>query len=68
MKRVSRWWYLTAGLMLNCILIAQGLADSQRSTPNAGNNATLPLPTGLYVTPTAIHHAVLMPLNPNLQN
>ncbi len=54
--------------MLSSILITPSLAGGDVSTVIAGNNGTLPLPTGLYVTPTAIHHAVQMPLNPNLLN
>ena len=61
--RISR-----AALLGATILGGSLPAQADINTAVAGNNGTLPLPTGLYVTPTAITGAVQIPLNPGLAN
>ena len=55
-----------AALLASTILAAPGLALAERNTVIDGNNGTLPLPTGQYVTPQAPTGAVQQPLNPGL--
>lgn len=66
--RLTRAALLGATILGGTTLVAPLMARADMSTAIAGNNGTLPLPTGLYVTPTAITGAVQIQLNPNLAN
>jgi YVTN family beta-propeller protein len=55
-----------AALLASTILAGPHLALAERNTVIDGNNGTLPLPTGQYVTPQAPTGAVQQPLNPGL--
>jgi YVTN family beta-propeller protein len=56
-----------AALLASTVLMAPGWAlAADRSTAIDGNNGTLLLPTGQYVTPQAVPGALQQPLNPNL--
>jgi len=58
---------LRAGLLATTWLAAPQLAYAADNTLVDGNNGTLPLPTGQYVTPTApLTNAVQQNLNPGL--
>jgi len=58
---------LKAGLLATTTLTAPHLAHAEVDTLIDGNNGTLPLPTGQYVTPTApLTNAVQQDLNPGL--
>jgi len=58
---------LTQAALLACtMLAAPHLALAERSTAIDGNNGTLPLPTGQYITPQAPTGAVQQFLNPGL--
>jgi len=58
---------LTQAALLACtMLAAPHLALAERSTAIDGNNGTLPLPTGQYITPQAPTGAVQQLLNPGL--
>ncbi len=58
---------LKAGLLATTWLAAPQLAYAADNTLVDGNNGTLPLPTGQYVTPTApLTNAVQQDLNPGL--
>lgn len=58
---------LKAGLLATTMLAAPHIANAQVDTLVDGNNGTLPLPTGQYVTPTApLANAVQQDLNPGL--
>ena len=58
---------LKAGLLATTMLAAPHLAGAQVDTLVQGNNGTLPLPTGQYVTPVApLTNAVQQDLNPGL--
>jgi YVTN family beta-propeller protein len=58
---------LRAGLLATTWLAALPLAHAADNTLIDGNNGTLPLPTGQYVTPTApLTNAVQQDLNPGL--
>ena len=58
---------LKAGLLATTMLAAPHLAGAQVDTLVEGNNGTLPLPTGQYVTPVApLANAVQQDLNPGL--
>ncbi len=60
-------WILRAGLLATTWLAALPLAHAADNTLIDGNNGTLPLPTGQYVTPTApLTNAVQQDLNPGL--
>ena len=60
---------LKASLLASTLLMASSLADAQINNAIAGNNGTVPTPTGLYVTPTApLTNAIQQPLNPGLAN
>ncbi len=49
------------------ILIFASLANAQRNNDNDGHQKS-PTPPGLYITPTALAHAVQQQLNPGLTN
>ena len=53
-------------LLASTILMTPGVAKAERNTAIDGNNGTLPLPTGQYVTPQAPSGALQQPLNPGL--
>ena len=53
-------------LLSSTILAAPGVAFADHNTVIDGNNGTLPLPTGLYITPQAVTGAVQQFLNPGL--
>jgi len=55
-----------AALLLTSVLVAPGIALAERNTAIDGNNGTLPLPTGQYVTPLKLANSVQQPLNPGL--
>jgi YVTN family beta-propeller protein len=55
---------LTAGLLASAAFVASQAAHAAR--PGDADNGTLPLPTGQYITPTAIPGAVQKFLNPGL--
>jgi YVTN family beta-propeller protein len=55
-----------AALLASTILAAPQLAFAEHNTAIDGNNGTLPLPTGQYVTPQAPTGAVQQFLNPGL--
>jgi DNA-binding beta-propeller fold protein YncE len=55
-----------AALLASTVLAAPHGALAERNTVIDGNNGTLPLPTGQYVTPQAPTSAVQQPLNPGL--
>jgi YVTN family beta-propeller protein len=55
---------LTAGLLASAAFAASQAAHAAR--PGDADNGTLPLPTGQYITPTAIPGAVQKFLNPGL--
>ncbi len=58
---------LTQAALLACTMLATPrLALAERSTAIDGNNGTLPLPTGQYITPQAPTGAVQQFLNPGL--
>ncbi len=58
---------LRASLLATTMLAAPQIVRAQVNTLIDGNNGTLPLPTGLYVTPVApLSNAVQQPLNPGL--
>ena len=51
------------------ILVFAGLASANPSAlPNADDDEKSPTPPGLYITPTALDHAVQQVLNPGLAN
>jgi YVTN family beta-propeller protein len=56
---------LRAGLIASTALLAPAAAMAQNTLID-GNNGTLPLPTGLYVTPQLVPGAVSQFLNPGL--
>ncbi len=53
-------------MLLTTALVTPGLAWAEHNTAIDGNNGTLPLPTGQYVTPMLMTGAVQQPLNPGL--
>ena len=56
-----------AALLASTILVAPHLAlAADHNTAIDGNNGTLPLPTGQYITPQKLTNAVQQPLNPGL--
>ncbi|WP_428483499.1 beta-propeller fold lactonase family protein [Rhodopila sp.] len=58
---------LKASLLATTMLVAPQLARAEVNTLIDGNNGTLPLPTGQFVTPTApLTNAVQQDLNPGL--
>lgn len=58
---------LQAGLLLTTMLVAPRLAHADLDTLTGGNDGSLPLPTGQFVTPTApLTNAVQQALNPRL--
>ena len=58
---------LKASLLATTVMATPHLALADPDTLTAGNNGTLPLPTGQYVTPTApLTNAVQQDLNPGL--
>ena len=58
---------LRTSLLATTVMAAPHLALADLDTLTAGNNGTLPLPTGQYVTPTApLTNAVQQDLNPGL--
>ena len=58
---------LKAGLLATTVMAAPRLALADLDTLTAGNNGTLPLPTGQYVTPTVeLTRALQQDLNPGL--
>src|SRR5579862_4684029 len=58
---------LNASLLVSAFLIAPRIMDAQINTLIDGNDAVLPTPPGLYVTPTApLAGAMQQPLNPGL--
>ncbi len=58
---------LKGGLLATTLLSAPHMVRAAVNTLVDGNNGTLPLPTGQYVTPTApLTNAVQQPLNPGL--
>ena len=58
---------LKAALLATTVLTAPHLAHAQVDTLTDGNNGTLPLPTGQYVTPTSpLSNATQQDLNPGL--
>ena len=60
---------LRAGLLATTVMVAPALARAQSNTLIEGNDGTLPLPTGQFVTPvTPLTNAIQQPLNPNLPN
>src|SRR5260370_3754411 len=67
MMKGTRLLRLTqAALLASTILAAPQLAFAEHNTAIDGNNGTLPLPTGQYVTPQAPTGAVQQFLNPGL--
>lgn len=66
MKTIDiRMW--RAGLLATTMLFAPSLVQAAQNTLVDGNNGTLPLPTGQYVTPTApLTSALQQDLNPGL--
>ena len=60
---------LKSGLLATTLLTAPQWARAAVDTLTDGNNGTLPLPTGQYVTPTApLTNAIQQQLNPGLTN
>ena len=60
---------LKTGLLATTLLTAPQLAHAAVNTLIDGNNGTLPLPTGQYITPVApLTAAIQQPLNPGLPN
>ena len=58
---------LKASLLATTVMAAPHLALADLDTLTAGNNGTLPLPTGQYVTPTVeLTRALQQDLNPGL--
>lgn len=55
-----------AFLLASTLLLAPSLAQAELNTAIDGNNGTLPLPTGQYITPQALTGAIRQPLNPGL--
>ena len=55
-----------AALLLTSVLVAPGVARADHNTAIDGNNGTLALPSGLYVTPLKLTNSVQQPLNPGL--
>ena len=62
----SRSRLTQVALLSSTILAAPGVALADHNTVIDGNNGTLPLPTGQYITPQAITGAVQQFLNPGL--
>jgi len=62
----TKFGLFKAALFMTSILAAPTIAMADRNTAIDGNNGTLPLPTGLYVTPTRLTNSVQQPLNPGL--
>ncbi len=55
-----------AALLASTVLAGPQFAFAERNTAIDGNNGTLPLPTGQYVTPKVLTGAVQQALNPGL--
>jgi len=53
-------------LLASTVLVGPQFAFAERNTAIDGNNGTLPLPTGQYVTPKVLTGAVQQALNPGL--
>ncbi len=69
MIRLFNKQILKASLLATSVLTAPHLAHADVGTLIGGNNGTLPLPTGQYVTPVApLTNAIQQPLNPGLAN
>ena len=66
MSRVQISRVSQAALLASTFLAAPSLARAEHQTVIDGNNGTLPLPTGQYVTPQALAGFVQQPLNPQL--
>ena len=66
MLRVCQNRLLKTSLLLTTILVAPHIARADHNTAIDGNNGTLALPTGLYVTPLKLTNSVQQPLNPGL--
>src|SRR5271166_4949865 len=67
MKALQCQRMLKAALLATTMLAGPQLARAEVDTLTEGNNGTLPLPTGQYVTPTApLTNAVQQDLNPGL--
>ncbi|GAC1340646.1 MAG: alkaline phosphatase family protein [Acetobacteraceae bacterium] len=66
MKRTHLIRLSQATLLASTILAGPHAAFADRNTAIDGNNGTLPLPTGQYITPTVPTGAVQQPLNPGL--
>ncbi len=66
MNRTRLTGLTQAALLASTILAAPQVALADRQTVIDGNNGTLPLPTGQYITPQALTDAVQQPLNPGL--
>jgi DNA-binding beta-propeller fold protein YncE len=66
MNRTKLVGLTQAALLASTVLVAPHAALAERNTVIDGNNGTLPLPTGQYVTPQAPTSAVQQPLNPGL--
>jgi DNA-binding beta-propeller fold protein YncE len=66
MNRTKLVGLTQAALLASTVLAAPHAALAERNTVIDGNNGTLPLPTGQYVTPQAPTSAVQQPLNPGL--
>ena len=58
--------FFKTALLVSSVLAAPSLALADRNTAIDGNNGTLPLPTGQYVTPLKLTNSVQQPLNPGL--
>ena len=55
-----------AALLVTSVLSAPNLARADHDTAIDGNNGSLPLPTGQYITPLKLTNSVQLPLNPQL--
>ncbi len=58
--------YHQAALLASTILAGPHVAMAERNTAIDGNNGTVPLPTGQYVTPQVLTNSVQQNLNPGL--
>jgi len=62
----TRFGLFKSALLLSTVLSLPHAALAERNTVIDGNNGTLPLPTGQYVTPLKLTNSVQQPLNPGL--
>ncbi len=57
---------IKTALLVSSVLVAPHVALAEYNTAIDGNNGTLPLPTGQYVTPQKLTNSVQQLLNPHL--